>query len=417
MEVCVARQPILNEKQEVIAYELLYRGNQEQNYYSLIDGDEATANVVMNSFFNIGLQQISDGKRCFVNFTENLLRSNLPYCFPPRTLVIEILENIQPSKEVVYACRNLKREGYRIALDDYILDESNPYSFQLLKYADIIKIDIQQTPLEEQRYIFHRLQAYDLIWLAEKVETREEYQVCKELGYHYFQGYFFSKPAIMKSHDVELPPFYHMDLMKELFKEEPNVKKVVEKIELDVSLSYKLLRLTNTIGNRRLERVKSIEQAVMLVGLNEVKKWAYVLVMRNLKNQQGNVAEEALKISFLRARMCENVAEIIGQRDESASYFLTGMLSLIELFMQQSMQDSLEGLALDEQIKDALLGEPNKYRDVLDLCQLIERGEWDLLEQRAANLSLSIDNLFQQYKESLIWTQALMKRLQELGGA
>lgn len=415
LEVYVARQPILNNKCEVFAYELLYRGSKENNFFPQIDGDKATADVVFNSYFNIGLEQISEGKSVFVNFTENLLKSELPLCFPPDTLVIEVLENIEPTKEVIQICRMLKKRGFRIALDDYILNEDCPYTYELLQYADIIKVDIQATSDELQRKMFEKLESYELEWLAEKVETYEEYQSCVQKGFTYFQGYFFSKPVILTSYDVSIYPFHHLELIKELSQEEPNIKKVAQKVEMDVALSFKLLQLINSASYRRIEPIKSIEQAIVLLGLKEVKKWAYVLTLRELKFQNNKVPSEVIKLSFMRAKMGELIASQLGRKQESSSYFLTGMLSCIDTFMQRPLDDILKDLPLHEEIKDAIKGESNSYRAVLELCQLVEKGKWDEIEMKSHELGVSIEDVFQYYKDSLEWTQTIMETFYKKG--
>ncbi|MYL34593.1 HDOD domain-containing protein [Pontibacillus yanchengensis] len=408
MEVYVARQPILNTNQEVMAYELLYRGGKEQNSYSFTDGDFATSEVVTNSFYNMGVERISEGKSCFVNFTANLLKSQFPFCFPPETLVIEILENIEITDELVVSCKALKEKGYRIALDDYVLYEDNPYTYELLKYTDIVKIDVLQHSRQQEVYIFDQLKHFNLTWLAEKVETYEQFQTCKALGYELFQGYFFSKPHIVTAHDVPMYPFQHYQLIEELSKQEPEVHKIAEKIEMDVSLSYKFLRLINTVAYRRLEPVKSIQQAIVLLGFTEIKKWAYVIAMKDIKSSNADVSSEVMKISLTRAKFSENVALEMGEKKEASSYFLTGMLSLIDAVMQQPIATVVNDLPLHDDIKGALLGERNAYRLVLDLCHLIENAQWEEIERTAINLGLSMEKLFDHYHSSMLWCQTMM---------
>lgn len=409
MEVYVARQPILDTKCEVVAYELLYRGSEANNYFPQVDGDEATAEVVVNGFFNMGIEQISEGKSCFVNFTENLLKSELPLCFPPETLVIELLENIEPTEELIKICTKLKSKGYRIALDDYVIDPDNPYTFQLLECADIIKIDLLATNLETVDGWMDYLRDYDLEWLAEKVETYDIYQQCLKKGFSYFQGYFFSKPVILTSYDMSVYPFQHMELIKELSKDEPDVSSIARKIQMDVALSVKLLQLINSSTYRRMEPIKSIEQAIVLLGFQEVRKWAYVLTIKEIKAKNGKIPHEVIKVSFMRAKMGELIARQIGQVQEGSSYFLTGILSLIDTFMQRPIENILEDLPLHNEIKSALLGEQNKYRKVLDLCKLVERAEWEEIHIAAKKLGLSLECLFGFYNESVAWTQTLLE--------
>ncbi|MFC8575936.1 EAL and HDOD domain-containing protein, partial [Heyndrickxia sporothermodurans] len=185
MEVFVARQPIFNENEKVISYELLYRNN-KVNAFPNIDGDQATADVIINSFLNIGIDNLSSGLPCFINFTENLLQQKVPTYFPPREIVVEILENILPSPELLTICMELKNQGYRIALDDYIFHEKNIYSLELLKVVDIVKIDFLNTDTVNRKKIETIVKQFNLKLLAEKVETREQFELAKRSGYSYF---------------------------------------------------------------------------------------------------------------------------------------------------------------------------------------------------------------------------------------
>jgi len=178
---------------------------------------------------------------------------------------------------------------------------------------------------------------------------------------------------------------------------------------MDVALSFKLLQLINSASYRRIEPIKSIEQAIVLLGLKEVKKWAYVLTLRELKYQNNKVPSEVIKLSFMRAKMGELIANRLGKKQESSSYFLTGMLSCIDTFMQRPLQDVLKDLPLHEEIKGAIKGEYNSYRSVLELCQLVEQAKWDQIEKKAKDLNISTEVVFQFYKDSLEWTQTVMK--------
>jgi c-di-GMP-related signal transduction protein len=246
MKVFVGRQPIFNAKEDIFAYELLYRNN-EVNMFPNIDGDQATADVIINSFLNIGIEELTNGKPCFINFTENLLQLKLPTYFKPTEIVVEILGNVLPSTEIIEICKELKQFGYQIALDDFIYNDENPYLYECLKYVDIIKVDILHTTPEIRNKIEMVARYFPNIkLLAEKVETREEYKDLKGKGYDYFQGYFFSKPVIVSAHDVPIYFHSYIDLIRSLSMTEPNVDVLAELIERDLSLSYKLLKLINS---------------------------------------------------------------------------------------------------------------------------------------------------------------------------
>ena len=234
MEVFVARQPIFNAKEDIISYELLYRNNNE-NVFPNINGDQATTDVLINSFLNIGINELSNGKPCFINFTENLLHLRLPTYFQPDDIVVEILENVIPNTKIIDICKELKQLGYKIALDDFIYNDDNPHFYEYIQYADIIKVDMLQTPPATLTKIEAIARVLNIKLLAEKVETRGEYEVLKQKGYDFFQGYFFSKPVIVSAHDI--PTYFHsyIDIIKNLSMTEPNIDVIASLIERDLS--------------------------------------------------------------------------------------------------------------------------------------------------------------------------------------
>ena len=278
MEIFVARQPIFTLKQEVCAYELLYRSS-NQNRFSHIDGNQATTDVI-NSFLEIGVDELSEGKPCFINFTEQLLEYAIPTYFQPNMIVVEVLETVKPTDKVIEICRKLKEQGYKIALDDFEMKCEGENFNELLKLADIIKVDIRQTSRSEQLNLLTSLKSFNLKFLAEKVETRDEYEQCLKDGYQYFQGYFFSKPMILSTSDM--PVFNHniLIILQELSQFEPNINRITEIIEADLSLSYKLLKLINSPIIGRVYKIKSIKQAIVLLGLKELRKWIFLLSFR-----------------------------------------------------------------------------------------------------------------------------------------
>ncbi len=407
MEIYVARQPILTRNQEVYAYELLYR-NSKQNKFSNIDGDQATLDVI-NSFLQIGVDELSEGRPCFVNFTEKLLENDIPSSFQSEVLVVEILETVTPTDKVIDICRELKTKGYKIALDDFEMKAGGLNFYKLLGLADIIKIDIRNTPRDQQLKILHALKKYNVDFLAEKVETREEFEQCLKDGYKYFQGYFFYKPIILSTSDVPVQRHSFFQIMGELSQPEPEIDKITEVIEKDVSLSYKLLKLLNSTMFSRMNEIKSIKQAIVLLGLKELKKWIYVLSLREIANNKENqIPDEVIKMCFTRAKASELIAVSMGKRLESSSFFLLGMLSLIDTLLKQPIEKVISQLPLDKEIKEALLGSQTPYKDVLDLLIVVERAEWKEIGNLIDKVGIEKKKLFHLYKEAMKWTNGVL---------
>ena len=403
MEVFVARQPIFTKKKEIFAYELLYRNNQE-NKCDEINGDIATTDVIINSFLNIGIEELSNGKLCFVNFTENLLNLKLPTYFQPNEIVVEILESVGLSQNLLDICKELKNMGYKIALDDFVLNKENPYSYSFIQLADIIKVDFRESSEEMRREVEELSSKYKFKLLAEKIETLEEFETAVRNGYEYFQGYFFSKPVILTTLDV--PEYFqnYFVIINHLSADEPNLDYITELIEQDLSLSYKLLKLINSPAFRPVSKIKSIRQAIVYLGLKELKKWLYILSIRGTMTKKSEWTKEILNNSLTRAKMCELIALEKNKRLEASSFFLTGMFSLMDTLLSINMDEILNLMPLGEDICEALRGNSNQMKNALDLSISIEKGEWEEVNFWCKKLLIEDEIALRCYIEALKWS-------------
>lgn len=413
MDVYVAKQPIFNEKEEVIAYELLYR-NSPTNGYSHTDGDKATTEVIVNSFLNIGLGDLSNGKPCFINFTENLLKLKLPTYFTPLSIVVEILENVKATPEVIELCKELKSYGYTIALDDFFLLHGDEHVLALLEYVDIIKIDFRSTTREARNQLMDYLKPFNLKFLAEKVETREEYEQATQDGYSYFQGYFFSKPVILQSHDIPSYYYSYLLVLEELDMPVPDIDHITHVIEKDLSISYKLLKLINSPTIRPKYEVSSIKQAVVLLGLIEIKKWIYVLSIKGV-GESDEASKEIIHLSLTRAKLGELLGKYMGIKPiESSKYFLLGMFSLIDTILRVPIDKVLAELPLSADIKSALTGTDGDLYYVLELIKSLERMQLSNKLFSTLTPNLTESNLFEIYSEANIWADKLMREVENM---
>lgn len=407
MEVFVARQPIFNKKENILAYELLYRSN-EINEFPLVEGDKATAEVIINGFLNIGIQDLSQGKPCFINFTRKLLELQVPTYFDPRDIVVEILEDIPLSLELIEICKDLKQQGYIIALDDFIFDEENPFSIELFKYIDIIKVDLLNTTVPMRKKIEMLAKSHKIKLLAEKVETREIFEAAKESGYDLFQGYFFSKPIILSSHDI--PQYFqsYYEVMQMLSADEPDVNSIAKTIEKDLSLSFKLLKLINSPALNINNKVNSITQAIVLLGLNEIRKWVYVLGVRDTSVRKSDQSNELMRTCLTRGKMCESIGKLISRSASNSGYFITGMFSLMDAILGIPMEKILGDLPLSDDICAALKGENNHYQQVLNLVTAVEKGDWPTVHNISKTFQVEESEVFQIYREALQWSSHVM---------
>lgn len=407
VEVFVARQPIFSKNEELYGYELLYRHNLE-NQFPNINGDEATADVLINGFLNIGFDQLAKGKPCFINFTEKLLKLKLPMYFKPSEIVVEILETVQPSLELLEICKELKNLGYRIALDDFIYNDQNAYFFALMRYVDIIKVDFRQTTRIMRERIEHLAISAHIELLAEKIETREEFNQAVYSGYDYLQGYFFSEPTIVSTKDVPRYFFSYYQIIRSLSEAEPNVAEISKLIEQDLSLSYKLLKMINSSVYGPKQKITSIRQAVVLLGLSEINKWISVLAVRGTPQMQTEFSKEMISISLTRAKTNELLASRLKKSLPLSAYFITGLYSFMDRLLNMPMEKVLSSLPLHEEICDALLGKENHLRTILDLSIQVEKGDWFYIKEKCSCQGINEGLVYSSYREALKWSNHIM---------
>ncbi|WP_226085862.1 EAL and HDOD domain-containing protein [Mesobacillus sp. S13] len=411
MDIYVARQPIFDMNEKTVAYELLYR-NSSVNNYQHTDGDQATTDVIVNSFLNIGVKDLSNGKPCFINFTEKLLKLGVPSYFNPLSIVVEILETVELNEDILGICKELKAHGYTIALDDFFVSQWNELTVQLLDYIDIIKIDFRSTKRVDRQEMIRFINGRDIKFLAEKVETIEEYIEAKEDGFVYFQGFYFSKPVILNSYDI--PSYYHsyFQILKEIENPEPDLEKIKDVIEKDISLSYKLLRLINNPVFRPRNEVSSIKQAIILLGLNEIKKWIYVLAIRGAdKGSGGSKEREIIELSLKRGKLGELIGRKVGREVLASKYFLLGMFSLMDSLLHHPMEELLEDLPLSNELKAALSGEKNDEYMMLEFLKEIELAFHEDLELTFNPTKMTMEELFRLYSEASDWATKVLSEV------
>ncbi|ACJ34605.1 EAL and HDOD domain-containing protein [Anoxybacillus flavithermus] len=404
MDIYVGRQPILNRNDEVIGYELFYRSG-EQNFYNAIDGDRATVDVLINSFMNIGIERLTNGARCFINFTEKLLKKGVPFHFPKHLIVVEILESIPYSSHLLHICKQLKGEGYVIALDDFIFSEQY---IPLLPYVDIIKIDLsKQVNYRDFKYY---IEQYRIKLLAEKIETKEQLQHSKNEGFSYFQGYFFSKPIVVKEKSLPKISFYSkLNLIKQINKNELNFDEIVQTIEKDPALTYRLLKTVNSFFLSKAPKIKSIRHAAALLGTNRLKSWLTVLTLQEPNEPFKN---EIIVNSLIRAKTLEQLACLTHLSDEKDILFFMGICSSLDLLLQRPLKEILQELHVDEAIQHGLNGQTCIYSILYHLVIALETNDTNKLEEITTILNIDLSKAFVIYQQSIEWVVELQRNIQ-----
>ena len=400
MSLLFARQPIFDNKGRRHGYELLYREPGEL-VFGDHDGDMATSSVMAAGFLSMGVSELSSQSKAYINFTANMLLRGVATLFPKNSIVVEILETIEPTEEIIRACRDLRNRGYTLALDDFVLREDY---LPLIELANIIKIDFMHLKTEAERKAVVQLNKhFNIKFLAEKVETRDDYEMAVRLGYSLFQGYFFSKPVIVNSNNIPPSKINQIRLMQLLENNDPDIGDIADVIEKDVAFTYEILKLTKTVRYYRGNKITSIRQAAMLMGLNELKKWAYITIIRKIGDHNQ---EENISLSVQRARALEQLAELTGNKDHKMSFFTLGLLSMIDVLIGCEMKLLAPELPISNEMREILLG--NNPDTVMNSCYKLtiayEKAQWILAEILGEKLGITMDQMASFYLDSVVWS-------------
>ncbi|RMH07719.1 MAG: HDOD domain-containing protein [Nitrospirae bacterium] len=398
--VLVGRQPIYGRNMELFAYELLFRGD-ETNQATILDGDHATAQVVLNAFSEIGLDQIVNGYLAFVNITRSFLVEGHCLSLPKERVVLEVLETIAPDREVVTALTNLVHTGYQIALDDFVYQTSLQ---SLVDLAKIIKVDVLALSREAIQVHVQTLRQYPVKLLAEKVETHEDFRFCRDMGFDYFQGYFFCKPNIVRAHRIPGSRLAVLTLLAELQDPDVRIQRIQEIIKQDLSLSYKILKYVNSAFFSLPRKVDSINQAVCMVGLERLKIWTSLLLLSKIEEKPLLL----LMLAVTRAKMCEQLA--LAQREpRTDQYFTVGLLSVLDGLFDQSMEELVASLPLATEIVQALLHREGLLGETLACVVAYEQGDWEVVTR----YGVPLDVVKKAFLEAVTWTTTLLPLLEK----
>lgn len=401
--VFVGRQPIFDRNGNIYAYELLHR-NSEQNKFPDVSPEKATLELLINTFLNIGFDDVSNRTKLFINFNDKLIYEESISQLDTQYIVIELLEDVEITPMLISRLKYFKQLGFKIALDDFVIDRQHELYDDLYKMVYIIKVDFKNTTLNDRNRIEQLTNKYPhLSLLAEKVETRDEYEEALRKGYGLFQGYYFAKPEIIKGKDILTDYTLYLYLFKLLNEEEPDIDKITDTIKRDVALSYKLLRYINSFAFDVPNKISSIKQAIMIMGLNSAKKWIQILVLYDIGDGPSKGREKALiEHSLARAKACELVAGQLGIRNTD-SYFLLGMFSLLNVIMERHWEDILPKVSLMDDVEATLMGKETAMQPVLQLIEAIEVIDMPKIKQYGAKLGISIEKLSEIAIEAYRW--------------
>lgn len=390
----VARQPIFDARNRIHGYELLYRQGPESQFRG--DGDQASR-VMLDNTLLFGMNTLIGKSLAFVNCTRETLVEKLVTLLPPQITVLEILENIEPDPEIVQACTDLRKMGYKIALDDFVF---RPGMESFIPLADYIKIDFMASPAEERRNIRKNIKSRKIHFLAEKVETAEDFQTAIRENYEYFQGYYFCRPALMSTGEIPPNRLNYLALLRALHHDPLNLREIETLVKREASLCYRLLRLVNSALFGLRKEVTSITTALITIGDQQFRKLATISIAAELNDNQSI---ELLMLALARARFCELNAQLT--EEDPTEQYLLGLFSLFPAILRMKMEDIISTLPFRDEIISALKGEANHARKSLSCLEQYERGSWPDCSEYCSEMGVSEAMLAANYTQAVRWAQ------------
>lgn len=383
-----AKQPILDLKGETYGYELLYRNAPTVAHYDGFDGDKSTAGIINSVFFGENKDCILDIKKAFLNFTENLLLEKTPLLLPKDQIVVEILESVSVTDEILARCKELIEKGYTVALDDYVYQ---PETAPLLDCCQIVKIDFRNSKKEIEDTAAQCRKSGKIL-LAEKIETVEEAEYAESLGCTLMQGYFFAQPLIIMGSAYNPMAVTFSELIAALQKENADIGELAEIISNDPFMTAKLLRLVNAVRRGMSEHISSIKQAILMLGLNRLKDWIYLVGLQSL-SQEG--PDERVKVALFRAKFCKEISLIISDDVTfGEEMYLMGLLSVV---VNLRDRETMNAMKLSNNIVDGLSGRNGIYGDTFNFVLNFEQANWMGVDGYAAKYKLDGKMILKQY--------------------
>lgn len=393
-EIFLGRQPIFDRNLQVYGYELLFRHSDTPDAY-VVDGDRATSEVILNTFTVFGLDALVGTHLAFINMTRSFVVTHGDIPYPADRVVLEILEDMQPDPALIDGLEHLRAAGYRIALDDFVYD---PALLPLLQRADLVKVEIPRLSESELVEQVELLRSFDVRLLAEKIETPEIFETCKQLGFDYFQGYFLSRPSTMRNSDIPASRLRILELIAALQRPDVQITELEELISQDLALSYKLLRYLNSSFFPLRHHIDSIRQAVVYLGTRELQTWASLIALASIPGKPQELAVGVM----VRARLCEIAGRML-EHGDPARCFMVGLLSGLDALLDAPLRKILEQLPVNRVISAALLDGTGVEGRVLNAVKELELGRITAIRE----LGISAAEINQAYLEAIRWVEQI----------
>ncbi len=399
-EFFIARQPIFDRELRLHAYELLFRSSRHNANLGELDGDTATARVIATAA-ELGIEKLTRGRSAFINLPQRFIEEPDLMPLSPDSVVLEILETVALNEAAMAGIRSLRERGFRIALDDFVDSEAFD---SILPMVDTVKLDVRELDPDQWHVQIARMRGHGCKLLAEKVETRQEFETLRELGVDYFQGFFFARPSVLRGRQIAPGRFNLLHTLARLNDPECSLEEIQELIGRDVALSVKALNYVNSAAGAMNRKIDSVREAIVYLGRDAVKRWVSVFLLASDESKP----QELLTLALTRAKTCELLATRLGRDDEDV-FFTTGLLSVMDSILDAPLAEILPRMALTTEMQGALLEHAGEKGVALALAKRLELGEE---VEPAEALNLDLETLGDVYAEAVMWAD---KNLREMG--
>ncbi len=392
MDTSIVRQPILNKEKKVVAYELLYPQDSSTLYNQR---DFRVANAIQSFFLELDQSNFLGNKDAYLTFTPNLLMKNIPRIFSEKKLVIQIDDSIiiHPlAQKIIY---RYKKQGYRLALNGF---EFSPRYFGIMDVIDIIKVNFSSLDKTAATKTINIARSFQKKVVAYQVDSPEALKLAKELDCDFIQGTSVAELLNSSVRRMDHLQSNFFQLIVAVTKDEPNLDEVARLISQDVTLAYALIKMVNSAYFALRNKVKSIKQALTVLGLGQLKQWVYLL---SFQGSEGDISEELIRLSFLRGNLCQALAETMENCPISRSEaYLLGMFSTLGVLMQVPLEDALSSIAISDELKAALIHREGTCGSLLNLVLCYEKADWYTMRKSAKELNIPVDVVSQKYLDS-----------------
>jgi EAL and modified HD-GYP domain-containing signal transduction protein len=396
----IGRQPIMDENQQIIGYELFFRHSADAEHAVFEDDLKACSNVLMNTIGDMDIEYLLGDKLAFINVSEAILLSDFLELMPPKKTVFEVLRTVVPNEALLARCKSLRDEGYQIALDN---PQLNAHSEAFLPYANYVKIDMLNTSMEAAEVLFKKYKTPSIQVVAEKLENEAQFKACQAIGFEHFQGFYFAKPETFTAKVINAS-FDSVLMILNSVSGDGEIEEIETGFKRDAALSFKLLRYINSVGFGLSCEIQSIHHALTILGRKQLFRWLTLLMVTAGDN---STPPALMKTCLTRGRLTELLGETYFNKQDKDNLFIVGVFSLLDVVLQTPMEKVLEKIQLPETVIDAISTRTGVYGPFLQLTEACEQADTAKIRELAGLLSFDANKVNECHMKALAWVEEL----------